>query len=311
MDLPTPSKTGHEIDPTKTLEIVFSIAQADKHFKVCDVGRVSIGNVRDASAPGKAVDTAWTSLKVDKQARANADDPWMVELALTFLPKFMTKPEAVGKTFLIDLKADIQEVERLGLDEGLGITKTFYIKVAAKGGAKVAPVSEAETNKRQRVTTSCQEIYMGQFEVSDAAVNLAMMNLRDDNDGGQTTAMIMTKHEEENDALKQILIEECARQFDDLALRATPLGFDIAPSLALWQLPSELLGTVDASDAEALKKQVADLKAQLKAAKERISYLEGASSATKASRQIAELRRQMVAKKANGDAHMSKACSIQ
>lgn len=107
-------------------------------------------------------------------------------------------------------------------------------------------------------------------------------------------------------------MEECNRQYEDLALKAEPLGFDLAPSLALWTLPSELLGGLESMgmDKDQLQKALAACKAELKQAKERIAYLEGASSASRASRQIKELRQQMIEKKANGQVG-SKACSIQ
>ena len=116
----------------------------------------------------------------------------------------------------------------------------------------------------------------------------------------------------------QVLVEECNRQYSDLALRAAPLGFELEASLALWQLPSELLGAEEPADIESLKRSNAELKQQLKAAKERIAYLEGASSASKAQRHLHELRKQMVAAKADGTYRSrtgapdgSKACSIQ
>ena len=50
--------------------------------------------------------------------------------------------------------------------------------------AKPVKFSEAEVKNRFRMTTTVIEVYMGQFEVSDAAVNLAMMSLRDQSDEG-------------------------------------------------------------------------------------------------------------------------------
>ena len=156
-------------------------------------------------------------------------------------------------------------------------------------------------------------LYMGQFEVSDAAVNLAMMNLRDESPGD--TSHILKAHEEEVEKVKIALVEECNRQYEDLALKAEPLGFDLGPSLALWTLPSEILGATDTvgTDKESLQKALAACKAELKAAKERIAYLEGATSVSKASRQIRELRNQMAEKKARGGKPVpdgSKACII-
>ena len=119
--------------------------------------------------------------------------------------------------------------------------------------------------------------------------------------------------------LKKIMVEECARQYEDLALRAAQLGFDLNASLQMWQLPSELLGVGGGAvpeDVESLKKLVAELKGQLAAASERIVYLESANGANRARQQISVLRKQMLENKAKqgggggGVDPKSKACVI-
>ena len=94
-DLPTSTKIGHVIDPSKIIEVVFSIAQADKHFKVCDVGRVRIGNLRDAK--GKTIDGSWTALPVAKQGRASETDPWVVQCDWQKLPDKLKDGSANGQ----------------------------------------------------------------------------------------------------------------------------------------------------------------------------------------------------------------------
>jgi len=221
----------------------------------------------------------------------------------------MNAADKVGKVFLVDLKAEIQEIERLGLDEGLGLLKTLAVKVTGKGSASTAKFADKEAATRQRATAVVQEVYMGQFEVSDAAVNMAMMNLRDDASAGVDPKESLILHEQQVEVLKTLILEEQTRQYEDLSLKAEPLGFDLAPSLALWTLPSEMVGgglEAGGADKESLQKQVAALKLELKAAKERIAYLEGSSSVTAAAKRIRELHRDA---RAAGGAQ-SKACVI-
>jgi len=296
---------GHILAQDTAFHLDFSIAQSDKHFKVADVGRVQIGNWRDPS--GKAVKGAtWAALRVTKQNRASDSAPWVVTCDLPNLPGVMNQAEHAGKVFLCDLKAEVQEIERLGLDEGLQLIKTLSIKIVAKGEGKSAKYSDKERTTRDRATTVTCEVYMGQFEVSDAAVNLAMMNLRDESQGD--TKSILTNHEDEVEKIKNLLVEENARQFEDLALKAEPLGFDLGPSLALWTLPSEIIGGLEmGTDKESLQKMVVQLKNELKAAKERIAYLESSTAASKAQRQIKELRYQIANKNGSGAGAGSKA----
>ena len=82
---------------------------------------------------------------------------------------------------MLTLQSEIQEVERLGLEEPLQLTQDITIKVGKDGAVKM---SDSEVGQRFRQTRIVQEIYMGQFEVSDAAVNLAMMSLREQSDEG-------------------------------------------------------------------------------------------------------------------------------
>ena len=209
---------------------------------------------------------------------------------------------------MLTLHSEIQEVERLGLEEPLQLTQDITIKVGKDGAVKM---SDSEVGQRFRQTTIVQEIYMGQFEVSDAAVNLAMMSLREQSDEGSKDVV---KDLEANVAKLQLLmVEECARQYEDLALRTAQMGIDIAKMLELQQLPSELLGVASGpQDAESLKKEVENLKQLLRAANERIQYLENTQGASRAQAQISALRKQMLEKKMSGGAvnPNSKACVI-
>ena len=302
-----PNKSpGHIVAPQTAYRLLFSCAQADKHFKVCDIGRVRLGNIRDAS--GKVVDTSWSALPVAKQGRASEKDPWVVECDMTSLPKGLAKPEHVGKTFTVDLQAEIQEVERLGLEEPLQLVKTLCLRIEAK--PQTVPLSEAEVSKRFRSTTIVRDLH-GSVRVSDAAVNLAMMSLRDQSDEGSKD--ILADSDVALQQLQKILVEECSRQYDDLALKAATFGFDLTAAVQLWQLPSELLGAESGApeDVASLKRQVAELKALLSAANERISYLESSSGANRAQQQISALRKQMIEKRqAQGMDPKSKACVI-
>jgi len=309
------NRWGHVVEVgTTSLELVFSVAQADKHFKVCEIGRVRLGNVRDAA--GKSIDGAWQTLAIHKQGRASETDPWIVACDWTNLPKCFSQ-EGI---YTIALQSEIQEVERLGLEEPLQLQQEVLLQVKKFGGGEEAMVAmtEPEIKSRFRNSTVVQEIYMGQFEVSDAAVNLAMMSLRDQSDEGSKD--VIKELEANVQKLQQLMVEECARQYEDLALRTAQLGLDIKQNLELWQLPSELLGSLSASgpqDVESLKKEVDNLKQLLRAANERIAYLESANGVNRAQGQIAALRKQMLdQKKANtynasrAEQANSKACVI-
>ena len=120
-----------------------------------------------------------------------------------------------------------------------------------------------------------------------------------------------------NHACPLIIDWQATRQFEDLSLRTSQLGLDLAQQLEVWQLPSELLGAAadGPQDVASLKKEVEELKRLLRAANERIAYLESAGGADRAQQQISALRKQMLEKKAiqpagaAGDPK-SKACVI-
>jgi len=289
---------GHIIEPgTAALELVFSVAQADKHFKVCEIGRVRVGGIKDA-VKGTSVDSGWASLAIHKQGRASETDPWVVSCDWTTLPKCFAN-EGV---YLITLQSEIQEVERLGLEEPLQLSQEvcIQVKTPAAGESLMLEMKETEVKTRFRHSTVVQEIYMGQFEVSDAAVNLAMMSLRDQSDEGSKD--VIKDLETNVQKLQVFMVEECSRQYEDLSLRVAQLGLDIKQSLDVWQLPSELLGLANSGpqDVEGLKKEVENLRNLLRAANERIAYLETANGTNRAQGQIAALRKQMLEqKKAN------------
>ena len=85
-----------------------------------------------------------------------------------------------GKTYDVDLKIDVQEIERIGaLDEPLNLHKTLTLKIVGAADAAYAARSDAELKKRLRLTITKEEVYLGDFEVTDNAVNQAMMQLRE------------------------------------------------------------------------------------------------------------------------------------
>ena len=96
------------------------------------------------------------------------------------------------------------------------------------------------------------------------------------------------------------------------------MGMDLTKQLEVWQLPSELLGAGGggASDPASLKQEVEELKRLLRAANERIAYLESSNGANRAQQQISALRKQMLDKKgetiapAVGGQDKSKACVV-
>jgi len=129
-----------------------------------------------------------------------------------------------------------------------------------------------------------QEMYLGQFEVTDSAVNDAMRQMRESVavDVGAAKDIIASL-DKQIDLLKQEYMEEMSRQFESLAAKAQPAGFDLAPNLKLWQLPAELIGLADASDDVAtLKRRVAQLEAMVKERDAEIARLKGGGSAAAA-----------------------------
>ena len=140
---------------------------------------------------------------------------------------------------------------------------------------------------------------MGSFEVSDAAVNAAMTQMRDaDVGGGKSSKEIMSELADHVHLLQQQMVEDESTQNTDLGIKMQTLGYDVTAQLELSQLPSEFLqgggaGAGSSNDVGELKKEIANLKLELAAAKDRIKYLEGASGAVNAAKQINDLRNQM------------------
>ena len=76
---------------------------------------MSIGNVRDAATNKTVPGTGWQSVQVLKQARASESDPWMMECNFAELPKCLQSADAVGKAYDLDIKCEVQEIERRNL----------------------------------------------------------------------------------------------------------------------------------------------------------------------------------------------------
>lgn len=71
-------------------------------------------------------------------------------------------------------------------------------------------VDSAEQQKRFKRTAALQEIYMGQWEVSNEAVNIAMTELRNQDDAG--AGDIMKCLESDVARLQSIMFDEQRRQ---------------------------------------------------------------------------------------------------
>ena len=259
--------TGHRF--------AFAVAQENRNFRVVNMGNVHLGHVREHGSSA-SIDNTWAALPITKQSRSDADmTPWVAECMLNFLPPSLQGPECVGKVYDLDLKADVEEIERIGqLEEPIELRKTITLRVVAQGDGTSAAVSNDELKTRLRLTTSKQEVYLGTFEVTDNAVNEAMTALRKSTMEADTNhaSNILQKYYSEVESRKVGLIEEQERQFEALALRAIPLGLDLGQSLELWQLPKELLGTAAAvpDDPAALKKLVAELRADLSSSNDQL-----------------------------------------
>ena len=161
--------SGHIVPQDTHLKLAFSVAQADKHFKVCELGRVQVDNWRDDEnkpvAAGWGTSQQWTSLQISKQGRASDAAPWMAQCEWTKLPDQLNDAGAADKIYFVDLKAEVNEVELLGLDEPLGLSKTMTVKIVGKGKSGAKKFDEKEHISRQRTTSIVNEVYMGQFEV--------------------------------------------------------------------------------------------------------------------------------------------------
>ena len=274
------------LDTPHTIAMTFG--QENKNFRVCDVRRAYIGNIREKGT-SQVLDTSWTALPIAKQSRADDLDmkPWLAQISLVSLPSCC----AAGKTYEIDLKIDVMEIERIGeLDDPIQVSKTLTLTAAPKGSGNSSAIDVAETIRRATLLTTKEEVYLGEFEVTDEAVNKAMMQIRDAAAHDQKDAKtIMNEHSVELEQLKHQLMDEVTRQYEVLGLRATPMGLDIGESLEMWLLPSDLLGTGGGEvpeDVEALKKLVGELRLQLQArnkeldqAKKRIAELEAGAKA--------------------------------
>ena len=173
--------------------LAISFGQESKHFRIVDVRRASIGNVRVKGTSG-VLDKQWLSLPVLKQSRAADLDmqPWLAEVSLPELPGCCE----AGVSYEFDLKIDVCEIERLGqLEEPIGLMKTISVAAVANGAGVSAPIDPKETQRRINTLTSKEEVYLGNFEVTDEAVNKAMLQLRDAASANAKDAkQIMSEH---------------------------------------------------------------------------------------------------------------------
>jgi len=280
-------KGGYIVDQGVAHKINIYLSQDQKSFRLCKAGKLTLGNIRLAGQGpnAKAIEGSdWTLLPVIKQYRAKDDTAaWVVEASLNDLPKALQKPDALGKVFELDLKFELPDFERIGeLEEPLTAVHPMTIKVLK--GAASSIVDDPMRVKRLAQASDMQEMYLGQFEVTDSAVNDAMRQMRESVavDVGAAKDIIASL-DKQIDLLKQEYMEEMSRQFESLAAKAQPAGFDLAPNLKLWQLPAELIGLADASDDVAtLKRRVAQLEAMVKERDAEIARLKGGGSAAAA-----------------------------
>lgn len=77
---------------------------------------------------------------ISKQSRLDEHQPWVAEIEVNSLPPKLNSAEAVGVVFHADLKCEIDEVERLALEEPLQLLKVITIQVQPKGSAKLVDV---------------------------------------------------------------------------------------------------------------------------------------------------------------------------
>lgn len=91
-------------------------------------------------------------------------------------------------------------------------------------------MNSAEQQKRFKRTAVLQEIYMGQWEVSNEAVNIAMTELRNQDDAG--SGDIMKSLEEDVARLQVIMVDEQRRQVHKLGRIASLRTFTCSGSCA-------------------------------------------------------------------------------
>jgi len=267
---------AHFVAQETPYTIVLGVGQENKNFKVNGCGRVFMGNVREQG--GAVVDTAWTALPITKQSRGGMYQmkPWMVECTMATLPAKCV----AGKVYKIDLKMELQEVERIGvLEEPLEVKIELTFKVFAKGAGTTVTLDDNELKQRFGALTTQQEVFLGHFEVSDDSVNAMMQKIREAaHDSGMNAQKVLAEQTAELDKLKQAIVSECFSQYDALSLHGKKSDLELAESLALWQLPSELLGGAASEkmpdDPAELKQLLGDTRKELQEAKQRIALLE-------------------------------------
>jgi len=316
------AEPGFTLNQSTAHKLVFAIAQSDKNFKIVKLVRGMLGNFRDQS--GKVWEASWMPCMISKQSRLDEHQPWIAELEVNQLPAALNTPDAIGRIFFVDLKCEVDEVERLALEEPLNLLKKITIQVQAKGAAALVDVDSGEQQKRFKRTALLQEVYMGQWEVSNEAVNIAMTELRTQDDSGSQD--IMKKLDDDVGRLQTIMVDEQRRQVEDLSTRLLANGIDVGVLNQLGVVPDEMMGGGDdkmaaltqqknkAEDdaARALKEKVA-LEQEVAALKARIKQLEANMTAGEAaSQRIHSLQKQLKSSKQlkgeNGDG--SKACVV-
>ena len=313
-------QVGYELGQSTAHKIVLAIAQSDKNFKITKLNRAVLGNVRGLD--GKVWDSAWTPCLISSQKRQSDNHPWIAEIEWNSFPAKLNAPDAIGVVFHVDFKCEVDEVERLALEEPLQLLKVLTFRVVAKGSAALVAVADAEQQKRFKRTAEMQEVYMGQWEVSNEAVNLAMTELREQSDEGSQD--IMKLLDDDITRLQNIMIEEQRRQAEDLSTRLLANGIDVGNLVSL-SVPDDLGGgggddkmqalmaqknKAEEDAARALKEKVT-LEQEVAALKARIKQLEGNSaSATNATARIGQLQKQLKSQKNVAAGDGSKACIV-
>jgi len=322
----TAEEPGYSLSQSTAHKLIFAIAQSDKNFKIVKLVRGMLGNFRDQS--GKVWDAAWLPCMISKQSRLDEHQPWIAELEVNGMPAALNVPEAVGVVFSADLKCEVDEVERLALEEPLQLLKKLTIQVTAKGTAELLDVSADEQSKRFKRTALLQEVYMGQWEVSNEAVNIAMTELRAQDDSG--SGDIMKLLDDDVARLQHIMVDEQRRQSEELATRLLANGIEVGSMLSMGVIPEDVgagggddkvaqltqqKNKAEEDAARALKDKVA-LEQEVAALKARIKMLESnMSSGQAAGARISQLQTQLKSSKNVAAAQVgpdgkSKACVI-
>ena len=324
-------KAGFHLTASRARQIVVSIGQqADTHFRVSRVARAWLGALRDEY--GNVWDESWLPLRIDRQCRSEDGESYQMQLEWVVSPAVLSQSAALRQVFYLELKLEVTEVERLVLDAPVLLSKrinaTFHAKVrearrgsilggtrrdpgvlrrrslAAPGGEGDASVLVRGANGSEELVdlqrlrlhrmTSAQQVWMGQWEVPEAAVAQALTEMRSAAAATSSrTSGIVSTLDADVERLGRLMLDEQQRQAEELNLAlAAKLQAAVGDNI------KEVMGMdaiQDHFDADQLQKdreeQLVDLRAErlrlqreLEAAK-----ADAADAAAKAAKRVAAL----------------------